>query len=121
GPRRAVERIDIAEDEAFGRRPIAEIEGDVAHRVRPQRQVAGSAPGRRRDRAEAIDHDVGRRPADALLPALLQLARREALAAHLAGEIAVAGHDEGLSMQADLPLLPSPTPWHATIAREKTR
>src|SRR5262249_47048460 len=75
-------------------RAVAEIDQHLGLRVGHQDQVAIGAERAVPDGPEGGDVDVGRRPADSLGHPGLQVPAGKALAPHLAGDVAVAEHDE---------------------------
>ena len=70
------------------RRAVGEIDAHLGAQVRHDHEIPAGAERRIEDRAEGRLHQIGMGPADALLLAGAELARREALAAHMARDVA---------------------------------
>src|SRR5690554_232599 len=74
-------------------RAVAKVQHDVLAIYRYQMQVTQRAEGRLGNSPEAVDHDVGRSPADTEASSFLQISGREALASHLPGDVRIADVD----------------------------
>ena len=82
---------DVAQREVLDRAAIFEVDAHARGLVRDQHEVAERAERAFRDDVEAGDLHIGGGPADATLPALVELNGREGLAADLAGNVRATG------------------------------
>jgi hypothetical protein len=72
----------------FRCRSVAEIHARFGTHIRHDHEIAAGAEGGIEDRPEGRLHQIGMRPANALLLAPGQLARRKPLTAHMARDVA---------------------------------
>src|SRR5690606_1155283 len=90
----SLQRPDLPEKPVLHRRAVAEVEHDLGAVGGHQEEIAMGTEGGLRNAPKAVDHDIGRRPADTEAPALFQVPGREAFAPHLPRNIGAADVDQ---------------------------